>query len=98
MIPTDDLRFSHFAFASQYVADQVLVRLLNSARQELGVFLLNCRGPYRSAQVGSHLFERYVHHVLPLGGTFECRDLETGELFRMSLSARFPYQLCLDGR
>ena len=79
IIADKDLRWSHFTFASQYVADQLVDRLLEGARRELELFLSSSRGRPELAQIRACLFESFVHHVLPLGGVFEQRDLDTGE-------------------
>ncbi len=73
------LMWSHYAFASQYVIDMVLERLLQSAPDDFEIFLANSYGLPELAQVRSCLFESYVHHVLSLGGEYELRDLESGE-------------------
>ena len=70
----------HYTFASQYVADTVGERLLENARNDLENFLASSKGLSELAQVRGHLFQSYVRHVLPLGGHYEARDLQSGEL------------------
>ena len=81
------LLWSHYAFASEYVAEQVLLRLLTSARNQLEVFLSSSYGLSELAHVRSRLFESFVHHVLPLGGKFELRDLQSGKFVQKRLNA-----------
>ena len=72
--------WSHYAFASEFVADRVFKRLLNSALDQLERFLSNSYGLSELAQVRRRLFESFVHHMLPLGGEYELRDLQSSEL------------------
>ena len=81
LIPdADSLKFRHYAFASDYVADQVAERLWNGARQELEMFLQGSSSVSTLAALRERLFQSFAHHVLQLGGDFELRDLQTGEL------------------
>ena len=88
MIPDpQSLMWSHYDFASEHVADQVFWRLLNRGRSELEVFLSRTYGLPELAHVRSRLFERFVHHVLPLGGKYELRDLQSGGFVSENLRA-----------
>ncbi len=77
----------YYAFASEYVAEQVLVHLLTRDRDQLEVFLSSSWDPPELAHVRGRLFEHFVHHVLPLGGEYELRDLHDGECVWVHLSA-----------
>ena len=83
MIPDDDLNRSHLAFASAYVEERVIHRLLSSARTALESFLVSSQYISELAVLRGRLFEAFVHRILPLGGTFDIRDLETGKLTRI---------------
>ncbi len=88
MIPDPQtLSWSHYAFASEYVAEQVLVHLLTRDRDQLEVFLSSSWGLSELAHVRGRLFEHFVHHVLPRGGEYELRDLHDGEFVWVRLSA-----------
>ena len=78
MIP-DQSNLMHFAFASEYVAERVFERLYQIARHQMEVFLSTSYGQAHFDVVREHLFRQFVHYVVPLGGKYELRDLQTGE-------------------
>lgn len=71
---------THHDFASQYVADEVLANLLRCFPSELEDFLSSSWAYHELAHVRRRLFKSYVHRVLPLGGDYELRDLQSGVL------------------
>ena len=96
MIPhPESLLMSHCAFASEYVVDQVFIRLLQSARDKLMDFLQNSANLSELSVICGQLFERYVHYRLPLGGNFEIRDLQTGRLDHALQQSRHPRNFML---
>ena len=80
MVPDDHLRWTHYALASDHVADQIVIRQLERAREDLEQFVASDPGMAEWAQVRGHLFEAYVHQAITQGGTFHMRDLQTGDL------------------
>ncbi|KAK9907683.1 hypothetical protein WJX75_008057 [Coccomyxa subellipsoidea] len=92
MIPDDDLNRSHLAFASTYVEERVIHRLLSSARTALESFLVSSQYISELAVLWGRLFEAIVHRILPLGGTFDIRDLETGVSSQLVLPAVARHQ------
>ncbi|KAK9805693.1 hypothetical protein WJX72_012256 [[Myrmecia] bisecta] len=87
MIPDDDLNRSHLAFASPYVEERAIHQLLSSARTALESFLVSSLDISELAVLRGRLFEAFVHRILPLGGTFDIRNLETGVSSQLVLPA-----------
>lgn len=80
LIPDADLNRSHYVFASEYVEERVISKLIASRRVDLEIFLISSAGISDFVVIRGRLFEAFVHRILPLGGTFDIRDLTTGEL------------------
>lgn len=79
MVPDKHLRWTHFSFASDYVADQVVAQQLKQACSDLELFVARCPGMAEFAQVRGQLFKAYVHQAITQGNTFPVRDLQTGD-------------------
>ncbi|KAK9830474.1 hypothetical protein WJX72_011947 [[Myrmecia] bisecta] len=80
MIPKANLDRSHYDFASKYVADAVITNLLAGSRRDLELFLVTSRDIPLLAMLRERLFEAFVLHIRPLGGKFDSRDLQNGEV------------------
>ena len=78
MIPNLDISFSHNAFPSEYVANQIIERLLWQPRADFEGLLTLSRGIGDLATVRGRLFGAHAHRLLTLGGDFETRDLQSG--------------------
>ncbi|BDA42991.1 probable crinkler effector protein 16 [Coccomyxa sp. Obi] len=76
-IPNAQLRLSHVAMASRYVSDMVVKKLLKSYELELRNFLAASTGEGQLGVVRGNLFESFVHQVLPKGGKFTVRYLDS---------------------
>ncbi|KAK1939003.1 hypothetical protein P3T76_009078 [Phytophthora citrophthora] len=72
---TKDFNTDYFVFASQYVLEEIYRRLYNKNKQKLLEFIDASDGVDAAAVLRGHLFEGYVHSVLPRGGNFEIRLL-----------------------
>ena len=78
IIPHEDLRRSHYDFASEYVAQQVFKKLVANSERQLEVFLASSQGQSELGPVRGRLMELIVFQQLEEGISMDCRDLDTG--------------------
>jgi hypothetical protein len=86
----DGFHSGPYLFASAYVVDQIYSRVYAKDRQHLIRFLSATQGIGDTGQLRGILFEKHAHTVLAKGGSFEIRDLQTGQESTLLLPADIP--------
>ncbi|KAK9836692.1 hypothetical protein WJX74_006181 [Apatococcus lobatus] len=72
-------------FASEWVKEQLIGKLLRFGSREVQDFLRGSGGTPAIADFRQKLWERYVHEALCGGGKFACRDLQDAKQLHCEL-------------
>ena len=86
---TDGLGLGYHIFASEYVADEIFMRLFKTERRKLKKFFQSrFEGTGRSAAVRWRLIESYVHLMLPRGSIYEliCKQVTTHDSIEIAIT------------